>query len=54
MESLVIGLSSQRMYRELFWHLAHIAPVMLLIFLMLYPSAGLALVSLMRTLRLTH
>jgi len=35
MESFVIGLSSQRMYRDLFWHLATIAPVFLLVLLVL-------------------
>jgi hypothetical protein len=35
MESLVIELSSQRMYRDLFWYLANIAPLLLPVFLML-------------------
>ena len=35
MESFVIGLSSQRMYRDLFWHLSTIAPVFLLVLLVL-------------------
>ena len=33
MEAFVIGLSSQRMYRELFWHLASVAPLLLLLLL---------------------
>jgi hypothetical protein len=35
MESLVIELSSQRMYRDLFWYLARIAPLLAPVFLVL-------------------
>jgi hypothetical protein len=35
MEAFVIGLSSQRMYRDLFWHLASVAPLLLLVLLAL-------------------
>lgn len=35
MQSFVIGLSSQRMYRDLFWFLATVAPVLLLVILAL-------------------
>lgn len=35
MELFVNGLSSNRVYRDLFWHLATIAPLFLLVFLVL-------------------
>jgi hypothetical protein len=35
MESFVIGLSSQRMYRDLFWYLAYIGPLLLSVFVVL-------------------
>ena len=35
MESFIIELSSQRMYRDLFWHLATVAPLLLVVLLAL-------------------
>jgi chromate transport protein ChrA len=41
MQSFVIGLSSQRMYRDLFWQLATVAPVLILVLVALLPVARL-------------